>query len=198
MRSRLFALLICLGATLSTGLSAGPLDDGLAAFQSGNYQQAFELWKPLAESGDAKAQYNIGLLFMNGLGVEKNAVYARELFRAAAKQGMVEAQYNLGLIYFQGISTFRRNYDAHHWWSLSAAQGHAASQYNLGMLYLKGMGTGKGKEIDKGLQLWESAAAQGYPEAIESLIRVYSSGELIDQPNPERARYWQSRFVGSE
>ena len=190
MRS-LFALFLL---TLSVGLPAGPLDEGLVAFQAGNYQQAFELWKPLAESGDAKAQYNIGLLFMNGLGVEKNPVYARELFRAAARQGMVDAQYNLGLIYFQGISTFRRNYDAHHWWSLSAAQGHAASQYNLGMLYLKGMGTGKGKDIDRGLQLWESAATQAYPEAIEGLIRIYNSGELIGQPNPERARYWQNRI----
>lgn len=189
-----FIRLIALGLLLSSySLNAGPLDDGLAAFNAADYARAFELWKPLAEAGDAKAQYNIGLLYMNGLGVEPNGVYARELFRAAARQGLVDAQYNLGLIFYEGISTFRRPNEAYQWWSMSAAQGHAPSQYNLGVLYLQGSGTGQSSDPAKTLKFWEAAAAQGYPEAIESLIRVYGSGELTGQPQPERAEYWRQR-----
>lgn len=36
------------------------------AFENGNYQKAFELFSPLAEQGDAAAQYNLGVMYLNG------------------------------------------------------------------------------------------------------------------------------------
>ena len=185
---RLFALCLLLASHTSL---ASPLDEGVAAFNAGNYQQAFELWKPLAEAGNANAQYNIGLLFLNGLGLERNAVYARELFLAAAHQGLADAQYNLGLIFFEGISVFRSPREARQWWTLAAEQGHAAAQFNLGYQYLFGMGAPR--NIKLGFQLWEASAAQGYPQAIETLARVYESGEIDDHRDPQRAKYWRER-----
>ncbi len=180
-------------ALLFTGnAAAGALDDGLNAYQAGNYRQAFELWKPLAEAGDADAEYNIGLLYMNGLGVKKNSRYARQLFMAAAEQGQADAQYNLGLMYYQGNTVFRSNKDAFTWWSKAAAQNHAPAQYNLGILYAYGMWVGQ--DLVKALELWRAAADQGNKDATAALIRAYEKGEFGVTRDPVKAAYWKKRL----
>lgn len=173
---------------------AGPLDDGLAAFREGNYAKAFNSWKPLAESGDADAQYNVGLLYMNGLSVKKNSRTARTLFMAAAKQGQADAQYNLGLMYYEGNTVFRSNKDAFNWWKKAAAQNHAPAQYNLGILYAFGIWVGKDEK--KALELWQASAAQGNQDAVKVLIRVYDNGELGLKADPQKADYWRNRLSG--
>ena len=181
------ASLLALLLTLPLSGSAGPLDDGLTAFTTGNYPQAYTLWKPLAEAGDARARYNLGLMFQQGLGVEKNPQQARLLFAAAAKQGDADAQYQLGFIYYQGEGVFRSNQGAHRWWGLAAAQHHPRAQYNLGVLYAYGIGIKTDEE--KALQLWQAAAKQGYRKAIEVMIRIYQNGEF----GVEKSGYWKGR-----
>jgi TPR repeat protein len=39
------------------------LNRALEAYKEGNFHRAFELWKQLADSGDARAQDNLGVLF---------------------------------------------------------------------------------------------------------------------------------------
>ena len=63
-----FSLLVFSSSTVF----AGELDDGFKAFTAGNYEQALRLWLPLAEKDDDKAQYNLEILYQQGLGVEKN------------------------------------------------------------------------------------------------------------------------------
>jgi TPR repeat protein len=53
-------------------------------------------WRPLAEQGDADAQYRLGVLYANGYGVPKDYVQARQWYEKAAAQGNTIAQYNLG------------------------------------------------------------------------------------------------------
>ena len=59
------ALLTALTALMlfSTSVVAGDLEDGLAAYEVGDYQKAFRLFKPLAEQGYADAQFNLGLMY---------------------------------------------------------------------------------------------------------------------------------------
>ena len=95
MRSLLSILLLL----MFTSALAGKLEEGAAAYRTGNYEQAFKLWRPLADRGNADAQYNLGLLYMNGQGVNKNDRQALFLFLDAAKQGHVEAQYNAGYMF---------------------------------------------------------------------------------------------------
>jgi TPR repeat protein len=187
---RLCTLLLLL---YTAGAVAGPLDDGVAAFKAGNYRQALALWQPLAKAGDADAQYNIGLLYMKGLGVAKNSRTARQLFTAAAEQGQPDAQYNLGLMYFQGNTVFRSNKDAFTWWSRAAAQNHAPAQYNLGIMYAFGIWTEK--DSKKALELWQASADQGNRDAIAALVRAYENGEFGVAADPEKARYWKGQLA---
>lgn len=73
--------------TLFTGIVlAGPLEDGFAAFQAGNYAKALQLWQPLAQEGNADAQYNLGLLYHKGWGVARDMKQAQEWYTQAANQ----------------------------------------------------------------------------------------------------------------
>lgn len=77
-------------------------DEGVKAYKNGDYKTAFKEWKPLAEQGDATAQYNLGLMFANGEGVAQDYKQSVSWFSKAAEQGVAEAQYNLGVTYAKG------------------------------------------------------------------------------------------------
>ena len=47
-------------------------DKGFTAFQNGDFATALKEWKPLAQQGFAKAQYNLGVMYENGKGVPKD------------------------------------------------------------------------------------------------------------------------------
>jgi TPR repeat protein len=42
---------------------AGPYEDGVAAYEKGDYATALRVWRPLAEQGNAMAQYNLGVMY---------------------------------------------------------------------------------------------------------------------------------------
>jgi TPR repeat protein len=74
---------------------AGPWEDGMAAYNRGDYVPAFRLFRPLAEQGNAKAQKVLGIMFHKGEGVPKNPVRARMWYSLAAKQGDAGARTEL-------------------------------------------------------------------------------------------------------
>src|SRR3989304_2425661 len=59
-------------------------ESGQSAFDAGRYVKARELWLPLAENGDVRAQYAIGRLHEKGRGLERD-------FGTAAGRGREEA-----------------------------------------------------------------------------------------------------------
>lgn len=76
---------------------------GLEAYDAGDFESAFEAWKPLADSGDAEAQIALAGLYANGLGVPQSFQRAKEWYRLAAEQGDPVAQLNLGDFYARGL-----------------------------------------------------------------------------------------------
>jgi TPR repeat protein len=105
--------------------SGNPLDDGRAAALSGDYATALKLLIPLATSGDAAAQAEMGTLYQNGLGVPASFVTAATWFERAADQGNPDAQFALGILYWRGVGVRENLVMAHMWLSLAAAQGDA-------------------------------------------------------------------------
>jgi len=72
---------------VSTGALAEPMEDGQAAYNRGDFQEALRQWQPLADQGVARAQNNLGVLYENGKGVPANINQALKWYRAAAGQG---------------------------------------------------------------------------------------------------------------
>jgi TPR repeat protein len=74
---------------------AGPWEDGMAAYNRGDYMPAIRLFRPLAEQGNAKAQNVLGVMFRKGEGVPKNPARARMWFSFAAARGDAKAKAEL-------------------------------------------------------------------------------------------------------
>src|SRR6476661_3471443 len=82
---------IILALSVIAPAAAGPLDDADAAIKRRDYATAVRLIRPLAEQGDANAQYNLGVLYDNGLGVPQDRVRAYMWLNLAAMQGRESA-----------------------------------------------------------------------------------------------------------
>jgi len=99
--------------------------DALAAVDRGDFATALGLWRPMARDGDALAQYNLGVMYRNGLGVQRDYREAMRWYRSAAQQGLPIAQYDLGMMYGLGQGVAQDYVRAHMWLNLSAAaMGH--------------------------------------------------------------------------
>jgi TPR repeat protein len=83
-----------------------------------------------AEQGYAKAQYNLGCMYENGLGVTQDFVEAVKWFRKAAEQGFASAQKNLGAMYGRGQGVPQSNTKAFVWSSIAAESGDEGATAN--------------------------------------------------------------------
>ena len=92
-------------------------------YEAGDFATAFTEFKPLAEQGDAGAQYYFGLTYAKGEGVIEDYKEAAKWFRLAAEQGYAIAQGNLGVAYYSGQGVIQDNVYAHMWWNIAAASG---------------------------------------------------------------------------
>ena len=119
------SLLLAVAFVASTGSTAlaQDFDKGVAAYNSGDYVTALQEWRPLAEQGYADAQYNLGLMYDNGLGVPQDDKEAVKWYRKAADQGVAAAQNNLGQMYRLGEGVLQNNTKGHMWFNIAAANG---------------------------------------------------------------------------
>ncbi len=119
LRAAPTALLVLLA--LAGAVAAGPLDDASAAFKNGDYTMALDLLRPLASHGTAEAQYELGFLYYNGMGVPQDYAEAVKWYRLAADQGLADAQHDLGVMYLDGQGVPQDYVLAHMWFNLAAS-----------------------------------------------------------------------------
>lgn len=115
------ALLGCLGAFAILGQDFGA---GLRAYDDHDYATALKEWRPLAETGGAAAEFNLGLLYYDGHGVAQDFALAAKWFERAATQGYSKAQYNLGEMYAVGKGLKRDYVQSYIWLSICADGGN--------------------------------------------------------------------------
>jgi hypothetical protein len=90
-----------MAALVSTPLSAQSVKAGIDAWQKADYSAAVAIWRPLAERGDADAQFNLGQAYRLGRGVPISLGQAKTWFERAAASGHLDAETTLGLLLFQ-------------------------------------------------------------------------------------------------
>lgn len=137
---RVFVLTSVLATALvGGGVSAGPLEDGEAAYQTRDYETALRILRPLAENdSDPKAQILIGKMYARGYGVGQDKAEALRWYTLAADHGDPDAIMNLGDQYQSGAVVARDFEKAETLFRMSAEQGHMMSQVRLVYLYLGG------------------------------------------------------------
>jgi hypothetical protein len=119
-------------------------EDGVDAFNRGDYTRAAREWQPLANAGDADAARNLARLYHQGLGVNLDYYKARQWYRLAASKCNATAQNNLGLLMLNGQGGEKDPVGAFRLFEKAALQGlHSDSDAmgNLAGMYFTGTGT---------------------------------------------------------
>jgi uncharacterized protein len=127
-------------ASLVAISTAADFNSGLTAYNKGDYTTAAKEWRPLAEQGVAAAQFNLGLLYLDGHGVPQDPAEAAKWFTKSAEQDYTQAQHNLGAMYGAGQGVKRDYVQAYKWLNICAAKGNSGceSQRDLIAKKLKG------------------------------------------------------------
>lgn len=103
-------------------------------------QKAAFWYHQAAEKENAVAQYRLGTLYEEGIGVAKNPRIAREWYIRAAENGNARAMHNLAVLYTEGVFGEPDFKEAFKWFERGASYGIKDSQFNLGILYVRGLG----------------------------------------------------------
>src|SRR4029077_2019225 len=116
-------------------VAASTFEDAVDAHARGDYAKALRLIRPLANDGDAAAQFNLGVMYVTGRGVQQDYSAAALWFRKAAEQGYALAQSNLGTLYSDGRGLARDDTEAVTWFRKAVDQGDAVAAFQLGNHY---------------------------------------------------------------
>lgn len=133
----------------------------------------FDAMVKLAQGGNAEAQYHVGMMFNNGIGVQKDPTKAFQWFQQASKAGEPLANYKVGCYLggqFEGVVPLDKEGSLQH--KLVAANaGYALAQMDVGNEHaMRG-------NAEEAVRWWTLAAAQGNPRALYNLSVSYKEGK---------------------
>ncbi len=162
--------ILCIPALLLLGAAevsaSADFQKGEEAHKAGDYPAALRELSPLAEQGNAEAQFMLGEMYGLGQGVAPDEPQAMAWYRKAAEQGNARAQIEVGHGYRYGHGVPKDYSQAMAWYRKAAEQGNVRAQYNLGFMYYLGL---PGPPDYVQTYMWYNlAAAQGYKHAAET------------------------------
>ena len=163
-RKHLVAAAVAIWAAVP--LSAQSVKSGIEAWQRADYSGAVAIWRPLAEKGDADAQFNLGQAYRLGRGVPTNLAAAKTWFERAAKQGHTDAETTLGLLLFQNNDQA----EGLKWLKKAADKGEARAMLIYGTALVNGDSVTQDPVL--GYAYVSRAAAQGLGPAKQTLEQL--------------------------
>ena len=196
-RSLWGALALVLALALPAPVLAADFQDGWKAYARGDYAAAMKEWRPLAEQGDADAQYYLGRMYDRRKGVPQDYTEAARWYRLAAKQGDAAAQFSLGVMYEKGSGIPQDYTEAAKWYRLAAEQGHTYGQATVASMYAKGMGVAQDLVM---AHMWLNLAAVRFPPGEERKLAVRDRNRIEQHMTPAEvaeaqrfAREWKPK-----
>lgn len=142
-----------------------------------------------ASSGNAAAQYQLGLNFANGNAGPSEMAKAASWYRKAADQGMAAAQYRLAALYEKGRGVAQDNKAAMSWYAKAADGGNVKAMHNLAVIYAEGRGTKQ--DFAQAAKWFAAAANYGLGDSQYNLAILNERG-LGTEANPVEAYKWFS------
>ncbi len=143
-------------------LAQDALTEALQAIDAGNHAAGAQQLLPLAQGGNAAAQFRLGMLHYVGKGVVESEREALGWLKKSAAQGNLDAMYQLGNLFTFGNEAAKLTTDpdqeAAQWYFRAASAGHTDAQYSLGLLFLAGKGVQKD---EREAMNWMQQAAKG-------------------------------------
>ena len=151
---------------LATAAPAQSVKAGIEAWQKTDYAGAVAIWRPLADAGDADAQFNIGQAYRLGRGVRIDLSIAKVFFERAAQAGHLDAATTLGLLLFQNGDQAQ----GLKWLRQAADQGEPRALLVYGTALYNGDGVTQDKVL--GYAFVSRAASQGLAPAKDTLEQL--------------------------
>ena len=142
-----------------------------------------------AEQGDAPAQYSLGDMYREGLGVPQDYAEAIRWYRKAADQGSAIAQYSLGNMHREGLGVPHDYAEAIRWYRKAADKGYIMAENALGYIYDRGQGVPQ--DYAEAVRWCRKAADQGDAMAQCYLGFSYAQGHGVPQDYAEAVRWYR-------
>ncbi|KAJ7423456.1 LRP2-binding protein [Willisornis vidua] len=173
--------------TAADGDHPAPFLAGQQYYEQGLYEEALMQFKKI-EDTDFQAMYQLGVMYYDGLGTEKDpergVEYMNKILSSdspKARHLKVAAAYNLGRAYYEGCGVKHSTEEAERLWLIAADHGNpkasVKAQSTLGMLYSMPIL----KDLKKAF-FWHSAACDnGNLESQGALGIMYLYGQGIHQ-----------------
>jgi TPR repeat protein len=185
----IFFLVLLIPLTARADKINDRINKGWEAVGRHDYAAGVDIFRPLAEKGNARAQMALGMMYRDGHGVDRDDKEAVKWFRASADQGYAEGEKDLGWMYLLGRGVDKDEEAAAKWTLKAAKQGNMLAQTGVGEMYRDGQGV---KQDDAAALLWFGKAAnQGEEEAQFDLGQMYSTG--LAKPDDAKALKWYRR-----
>ena len=160
-------------------------------FRKKDYPEAFKWMFLAAQQGHVQAEFNVGVMYQTGRGVERDTSEALKWYRKAAAEGLAEAQNNMGIIYYHGWGVPRDNVEASKWYRMAAEQGDRMAQNNLGMMY-----DDEQTEPEEYSVAFAKATKQRFASSQYDLGFIYSHGISRDEDLDEAAGWYRKASEG--
>lgn len=169
-------------------IAIGQNIEGIKAAEGGNFQAAAEHWKNSSDVGYSKSNFNLGLCYETGKGVNKDLRKAMKYYQRAADQGHCQAMYNLALLY---IDSQNNQDDSHlnvaiNLLERAAKLGFPQAQTYIGVIYAGG----EPNNFSKAVEMFTAAAQQEDSEAFYYLGICFENGLGVDQSESKAAEYF--------
>ncbi len=190
MIKKIKILIVTVFLTAFGGITYANFQDGLNAYDKGDYKTAFKEWQYLAESGDYVAQINLANLYVIGKGVERDiskainwyekaAKFERKTWNISTSERTYFAHKRLGFLYSNHfVQKYPDLNKALDWYGYAANRGDAAALYSLAYLYRTKKEV---KDLDFAFELDYLAATSGHKNAQNSLANLYEEGVGIEK-----------------
>lgn len=157
------------------------MTDELQTFDITDYQAK-------ADAGDAEAQFQLGICYAQGKGVEKNIAQSARYWLLAGKQQHPQALVYLGKLFEKGIGVPQDFNKAVQCYQSACNQNVAEAQLCLAMLYLQGFGVEQDEK--QAVKLFIQSAEQANPIAQYQLGIAYEKALGGLTQNHEQAMFW--------
>jgi uncharacterized protein len=148
-----------------------------------------------AARGNAKAAYQLGIMFANGDEVELQYSRAVEYISQAAEAGLVEAMSTLAWLYANGLGVRQDDEKTRYWYLKAAEQGEPKDQYMVATMYRFSQ-FGAKRDHQKALEWYHKAADQGFPPAQFALGKMLMEGKHVEK-DLVRAFQWLSLAIAN-
>lgn len=154
----------CLAIALASAVPAhADLATAVAAYDVGDFEAAAAEFRQLGRTGNAEAQYRLGLMHERGEGVAANDTTAWSWFKRAADGNHVAAQMRVAESYDNGRGVPMSRAEAYKWYKRAAESGNARAKAKVGLMNIHGHG--KKPNYLEGVRWLREAAQAGDHEA---------------------------------